>query len=110
MARLKETTYARLTELLARKGRAVIGHNTVAEKDGDAVSVFYHGNFIVRLWPDCAEFTLAGWGTPTTRDRVNQLISAHGARVSQKDFVQYLQQGDGPHVAICSDERFIVGT
>lgn len=91
MARLKATTYAGLDSLLPQTGERKIGNNTTAERnENGAIDVYLHGNFIARIWPECVEFTLAGWGTPTTRDRVNQLIHPLGHWVIQRDYTQYL--------------------
>lgn len=80
--------------------------NMQVERDGNQVRVYLHGNLIAKM-----EFaghlisrmnvTLAGWGTPTTRSRVNALLRTYAgahAYVHQKDHVQYFTrwQGDLP--------------
>ena len=43
----------------------------------DGKSVFLHGNEIVKRDPDgVVMWTLAGWNTPTTRERVNGIANA----------------------------------
>ena len=72
-----------------------IGHNTTAERDDDEIVVRLHGHPIVSLQPDCVMFTLAGYGTVTTRERVNQFIRPLGHYVAQRDYLQVHGDGDG---------------
>lgn len=52
--------------------------------------VFLHGSVIARVTLDGVEWTLAGWNTPTTRSRINALVSAFGGkRVSVRAGVPY---------------------
>lgn len=91
MAKLKSTDYRRLVELCKHGrrgtvtvGACTIGNNTTAELDDDAtVTIRLHGHPIVRLYEsgDTA-WTLAGWPTVTTRERVNQFLPI-GQRVYQ---------------------------
>lgn len=84
MARLKITSFEEAQKI----GDSKIGHNTyLREEDGHYV-VSLHGNDIVKLYRDRVEFTLAGWPTTTTRDRVNQFLPS-GNRVFQRNQVQY---------------------
>lgn len=82
----------------------------------DGKQVFLHGNLIA--WRDDSpltwNFTLAGWNTPTTRERLNGLLNAIGAdkcAFYQKDFEPYFIDLEGKHTSIDSDEiitiRFI---
>ena len=59
--------------------------------DGEVLEL--HGNPIARHVPEGRiQFTLAGWNTPTTRDRINGLLDMIGAdRVYQRDFKAYWQ-------------------
>lgn len=85
MATLKSTDYARLVGLCERgRGSCTIGHNTGARLDaGGVVTVSLHGHDIVQLFPDGdTAWTLAGWPTVTTRERVNQFLPV-GQRVYQ---------------------------
>ena len=57
---------------------------TVGNTRTDGTSVFLHGNEIVRRDPSGLVFaTLAGWNTPTTRERVNGIT---GMGFHQVDF------------------------
>jgi len=74
-----------------RDGRARKIKNT--QTDGQAV--WLHGNKIV--WRDADNprlyyYTLAGWGTVTTRERLNHIAATLGHRVHffQHDHVQYV--------------------
>ena len=54
----------------------------------DGTSVFLHGNEIVKRDPSgLVLVTLAGWNTPTTRERVNGIT---GIGIYQKNFVPML--------------------
>lgn len=52
----------------------------------DGQALFLHGNKIAEKREDGIYATLAGWNTPTTRERLNALP---GARFNQKDFAPY---------------------
>lgn len=106
MAKLKATNYKDLAELLYNKTQVTIGNNTTAEwVPGDFgrrdILTRLHEHPIVRLETDSGftdgsgptNFTLAGYDTVTTRDRVNQFISNDFVgvnRVHQKNYVQML--------------------
>ena len=62
----------------------------------DGNTVWLHGNKIAqRSEGDFVDFSLAGWPTVTTRDRVNGLLELSGSdyRVSQKNGTQFLTNG-----------------
>lgn len=98
MAKLKATTYQGLVSEVF-KGydvpnfeRKKIGHNTTAEyipngMFGRDIVIRLHGHQIVRLGRNAVHFTLAGYNTVTTRERVNQFIPG---RVYTKNFVPHL--------------------
>ena len=109
MARLKATTWGGLNTILGTRpnDRIVIGNNTTAEyvesemPNQRDILIRLHGHAIVRLEPDDGQrdgsgpvnFTMAGYGTVTTRDRINQFIwnDFYGRnQVFQRDFVQFL--------------------
>ena len=48
----------------------------VGNTETDGTSVFLHGNEIVRRQHGLVFATLAGWNTPTTRERVNGIANA----------------------------------
>lgn len=63
--------------------------NTSVEVHDTDVVLKLHGH-IIAWWNTITgdyEVTLAGWPTPTTRERLNGL---DGVRVTQKDYIQYL--------------------
>jgi hypothetical protein len=67
----------------------------------DGQHLFLHGNMIARRDDDGNIWaTMAGWGTVTTRDRLNTLCRVMNLRAGfyQKDFGQYvsLPEGDIP--------------
>ena len=74
----------------AQKPRAV--GNTMT--DGQAV--FLHGNKIIERRKYGVYFTLAGWNTPTTRERINGILFAGTPDgLAQKDFAPYyFKDGD----------------
>ena len=85
MAKLSATTYAGLAEVLGNRDHVTIGKNTVARYDDDDIVVSLHGHDIVRLDPAAEQvsFTLAGWDTVTTRQRVNSFLG-RDARVHRE--------------------------
>ena len=60
---------------------------TIGNTHTDGTAVWLHGNKIVERREDGVYATLAGWNTPTTRERVNGIT---GARFHQKDFTPHL--------------------
>ncbi len=134
MAKLTATTYDDLIDLLVTKKNreAVIGNNTMACMElndgggfGDQfmppkVSVALHGTVIVVLYADgSVVFSLAGYPTVTTRERVNQFLPS-GYRVIQRGGVQFLMLPNGTdteitaygnyHVSPSSDARIAVAS
>ena len=70
---------------------------SAARTNTDGHSVWLHGNLIAqRSEGDYVDFSLAGWPTVTTRDRVNGLLQLSGSdcRVFQKNGTQFLTNGD----------------
>ena len=60
----------------------------VGNTETDGQTVWLHGNAIVKRDPSgLIKASLAGWNTPTTRERVNGIT---GLGVYQKDFVPML--------------------
>lgn len=50
---------------------------TVGNTTTDGNTVWLHGNAIVKRDPDgLVRWSLAGWNTPTTRERVNGIVNA----------------------------------
>jgi hypothetical protein len=68
--------------------------------------VYLHNNLIANGGSREFSFTLAGWGTTTTRSRVNALLAARAqgcARVYQSKGAQHFSQW-GKSIAIDSDD------
>jgi len=66
---------------------------SAARTNTDGHNVWLHGNKIAqRSEGDYVDFSLAGWPTVTTRDRVNGLLELSGSdyRVFQKNGIQFL--------------------
>ena len=61
--------------------------NTRVVEVDRGVELYLHDNLIAHRSNGNVYVSLAGWCTPTTRERLNGL---EGVRVYQKDFVQYL--------------------
>lgn len=61
--------------------------NTTVKVNGDTVRLYLWGNLIAERTNDKLKITLAGYNTNTTRERLNGLP---GVRVTQKDFIPYL--------------------
>jgi hypothetical protein len=80
----------------------------------DGQAVYLHDNLIAQREPDGSVWvTLAGWGTVTTRDRVNTLCSVlgSGARFFQRDHVQYVAFHGDPYRSTCETcprDRWII--
>jgi len=60
---------------------------TVGNTHTDGVSVYLHGNCIIHKREDGIYATLAGWNTPTTRERINGIT---GAGFHQKKRLPFL--------------------
>lgn len=55
----------------------------VGNTETDGQTVWLHGNAIVKRDPDgLVRWSLAGWNTPTTRERVNGIANARVHQVS----------------------------
>ena len=70
---------------------------TVANTTTDGTRLLLHGNLIAEKMPDGSIYaTLAGWGSPTTRERLNGLcdVLGLGRPFHQSKHVQYF--GDRP--------------
>ena len=90
MAKLAATTYSGLDRFLGERDSRTIGHNTVAERTGTTIFIRLHGSVIVALCDNGdVMFSLAGWPTVTTRERINQFLPG-GNHVHQSNHVQYV--------------------
>lgn len=110
MAKLSATTYKELHEKVGTDYRKKIGHNTWATHElhrdpmghmRDTYVIRLHNSDIVRLWDpqerphDPIAFSLAGWPTVTTRERINQFLRPLGFGVWTKRRVQYMDTRRG---------------
>lgn len=94
----------------SRTGQVKVANNTYAtDIDGHSIQIALHGNVIAELYgPDDGAFTLAGWGTATTRSRLAQILPPY-IRVSQRKMRQRVHArvafgGDGEYVDIEMNE------
>ena len=108
-----------------RSGRTRTIGNTGVYPEGNATVVRLHGNAIMRLTPTEApgallvEVSLAGWPTPTTRSRLNDLLwglfagftdPAKAPCVYQSRGLLYLREATGRDAfPISSDGWYAVG-
>ena len=60
---------------------------TIGNTTTNGASVFLHGNQIIKREAGKVFWTLAGWNTVTTRERVNTIA---GAGLYQKGFTPYV--------------------
>lgn len=62
----------------------------IKNTETDGRSVWLHGNEIARRTADGLEVSLAGWGTVTTRERVNGILQVFNSnlRIVQRDHEQ----------------------
>jgi len=78
---------------------------SVGRTNTDGHNVWLHGNLIVEQGETKTWFTLAGWPTATTRDRINGLLklSGSGCRVFQRNGKQFFSNGDGAREINCNE-------
>jgi hypothetical protein len=84
---------------------------SAARTSTDGRAMFLHGNLIAKREADGSVWvTLAGWGTVTTRDRVNTLCSVlgSGVRFYQRDHVQRVSFPDGADFDTCPHDRWMI--
>ena len=64
---------------------------TVGNTSTDGQSVWLHGNKIAKKTEDGLMLTLAGWNTPTTRERLNGILQVFNLNDGyyQRDFEAY---------------------
>ena len=69
---------------------------TVSNTSTDGVSVWLHGHEIIRKDGSDLKVSLCGWGTPTTRERLNGILSIAGynVRFFQENHEQFVQTAD----------------
>lgn len=77
-------------------GRKFRSGNTEVVADGDSVTVYLHGNAIIRRRGEAVSVSLAGWNTATTRSRISNIVD--GAGVFSANWVPYLRTVNGQTV------------
>lgn len=91
-------TYAQAEQMLGNRQRRTLINNTVIELGGHKrINVLYHGNLIAAFDPNGSKMlTNCGYGTVSTRERLNAMAPAHVGFV-QRDYAQqvHVWQGDG---------------
>jgi hypothetical protein len=111
MAHLTATTYHELINKVPEASTRVIGNNTkashirtTAEFGSRYVDVTLHDHRIITLFEDgIVEFTMCGYGTVTTRERLNHFLVPLGFRVSQSNYQQILTRlSDGKTIPVDS--------
>lgn len=120
MAHLTASTYADLINIVPVGSTRIIGNNTKASTYSESlagsrnyvVDVRLHGHSIITLARgDWAEFSMCGYGTVTTRERLNHFLVPLGFRVSQNKGEQVLTRlSDGISVQIDPYGRYVVQT
>lgn len=72
-------TYDQAEKMLGNRERRTLINNTVIERGGRfRINVLYHGNLIAAFDPsDSLMLTNSGYGTTSTRERLNAMAPAH---------------------------------
>src|SRR5690625_4295649 len=100
------SSYANARDMLGTRLSRKVGHNTymIINPVNRDITIEYHGKVIARLTRNNElSLTLSGWGTPTTRNRLNKILNAFGYveyGFTQKDHAQYLINPYGQLAAI----------
>jgi hypothetical protein len=84
---------------------------SAARTSTDGQAMFLHGNRIAQREADGSIWvTLAGWGTVTTRDRVNTLchVLGSGVRFYQRNHVQRVSFPDGADFDTCPHDHWMI--
>lgn len=83
-----------------KAGRNFSSGNTTVTFESEEIRMYLHGNLIAWRAHDTLDrvnVSLAGWGTPTTRERVNGLLTVMGSRAGyyQRDYGQRFCDANG---------------
>lgn len=90
-------TYAQAEQMLGNRERRTLINNTVIERGGQGrINVLYHGNLIAAFDPSGSRMlTNSGWGSVSTRERLNSMAPAHVGFVQRNHAQQvHIWQGD----------------
>lgn len=88
------STYAELAKRIdrSRDGFPPIANNTRAryvpdglEADGVAIGIYLHGSRVAVVRPHMVTFSLCGWNSAVTRDRISEVISRFGVFVTSRN-------------------------
>lgn len=116
---MRKITEEIVTAFLSRQDKTI--GNSHAHHDrlagGNISRLYLHGNLIAEMYePDHANerrlrLTLAGWPTPTTRERLNGLCEklGYGRAFYQHNHAQYFSAGDGDREITAHESLVIVG-
>ena len=100
-------TYVQAEQMLGNRERRTLINNTVIERGGrKRINVLYHGNLIAAFDPNGSRMlTNCGYGTVSTRERLNSMAPA-GIGFVQWDYAQkvLVNQQDDP-----KDWRYLDG-
>ena len=90
-------TYAQAEKMLKGRSRRKVLNNTdlmQSARDGGSIVVLYHGNVIAQFFEDgCMVLTNCGYGTTSTRERLNAMAPA-GVGFVQRDHAQQVHVRD----------------
>ena len=94
---MRKVTRQAAEAFIAGKSRSI--GNTMVVVAEDTVIMLLHGNVIAKRAVDNTkqfEVTLAGWPTPTTKERLNGLLTSYGVSAGfyQRKHVQYYGSTD----------------
>lgn len=95
---MRKITESTARAFIARQNKTQ-GNTTVMHNDRDGITAMYlHGNLIA-VWRYNGSFktTLAGWNTPTTRERLNGLIRLMHEAGHIDSAAYYSQHKFSPH-------------
>ena len=67
-------------------GRKFSRDNTVVSAKGYNKAIFLHGNCIFRTVENYYGFSLCGWNTNTTRERLNGILGRFNSYIKQKNW------------------------
>lgn len=99
-------SFDKLNEFLGTRQEKTLGYSTTVARrtiDGEThFEIRYHGNLIGAVGENDVFVSNKGWGTPTTRNRINKILNANGINygTGQKNYAQLLY---GPDWEIVTD-------
>jgi hypothetical protein len=98
---LRRTKMRKITKDAAwalKRGIAFKRANTEVVDHGTYRAMYLHGNLIALRDGHVLKLKMAGWGSVTTRERLNGILDVFGlsARIYQEKFEQHLYWCDGP--------------